>query len=289
MSSMHKMSTLVGLLLHPHSSDNHTVELAGVASARHLLFFVFIPSICMACAAPFTLPLAAKPSRALAYNILLVDDHALFRAGMRFILADGELAGSTVLEAGNLAEALSLPEQADVVLLDVQIPGINGMEGLTLVKRRWPKAAILMLSAHGDHETQQQCFTRGALAFVRKNASPEQIRAVVMQAVSGALSAAAATAQDAALPEAGHMSDIAQAGHLSARQLDVLMLMCEGISNKAIARKLFVNENTVRSHMAAVLKYFDSSTRMQAVMAAQKSGVVSVKLHALSVALGEIY
>lgn len=240
----------------------------------------------MAFAAPSTLPLAAKPSAALAYTILLVDDHALFRAGMCFILADAELAGSSVLQAGNLAEALSLPEQADVVLLDVHMPGISGIEGLTLIKRRWPKAAVLMLSAHDDHETQQQCLKRGALAFVKKTASPEQIRAVVMQAASGALAASGPKAGDA-VPAQENLNDAR--GALSARQLDVLILMCEGISNKAIARKLFVSENTVRSHVAAVLKYFDSSTRVQAVMAAQKSGMVSVKPHALGVAMGGVH
>ncbi|MBS7807256.1 response regulator transcription factor [Variovorax sp. PCZ-1] len=204
-------------------------------------------------------------------SVLLVDDHALFRAGMRFILNDGELSGCAVLEAGSLTEALSIPEQADVVLLDVQMPGINGVEGLTLVKRRWPKAAILMLSAHEDVETQQLCLRRGALAFVNKTASPEQIRAVVLQAASGALSALPARAEtaDESIGETGNA--------LSARQLDVLLLMCEGISNKAIARKLFVSENTVRSHVAAVLKHFGCSTRVEAVMAAQKSGMVSVR------------
>jgi DNA-binding NarL/FixJ family response regulator len=212
--------------------------------------------------------------------ILLVDDHALFRAGMRFILADGELAGSTVLQAGSLTEALSLPEQVDVVLLDVQMPGINGMEGITLAKRRWPKAAVLMLSAQEDHETQQMCLKRGALAFVNKTASPEQIRAVVLQAASGMLAAKKAqTPADLRADDVQLLNEesISSGRDLSARQLDVLLLMCEGISNKAIARKLFVSENTVRSHVAAVLKYFAASTRGEAVMAAQKSGMVSVR------------
>lgn len=214
--------------------------------------------------------------------ILLVDDHALFRAGMRFILADGELACSTVLQAGSLTEALSLPEQVDVVLLDVQMPGINGMEGITLAKRRWPLAAVLMLSAQEDHETQQMCLKRGALAFVNKTASPDQIRAVVLQAASGML--AAPKAQSSSELRSDHAQALSEESispgrDLSARQLDVLLLMCEGISNKAIARKLFVSENTVRSHVAAVLKYFAASTRGEAVMAAQKSGMVSVRAH----------
>lgn len=208
------------------------------------------------------------------YSVLLVDDHALFRAGMHFILADGGV--SQVLQAGSLTEALSLPDSADVVLLDVQMPGINGVEGLTLLKRRWPKAAMLMLSAQEDLETQQLCLRRGALAFVSKTASPEQIRHIVHQAACGQLAAPLLQAEgDMQVSPAANTSSLDHS--LSARQLDVLVLMCEGISNKAIARKLFVSENTVRSHVAAVLKHFGSSTRTEAVMAAQKSGMVSVR------------
>lgn len=230
--------------------------------------------------APAALTARSCASKPLA--ILLVDDHALFRAGMRFILGDGELAGSTVLEAGSLTDALAVPSQADVVLLDVQMPGINGMEGLTLIKRRWPKAAILMLSAQEDHEIQQQCIKRGALAFVNKTASPEQIRTVVWQAAKGLLPMPMPASRDAAAEHEEAGDAASAAGQLSARQLDVLLLMCEGISNKAIARKLFVSENTVRSHVAAVLKHFSASTRVEAVMAAQKSGMVSVRSDAAS-------
>jgi DNA-binding NarL/FixJ family response regulator len=234
--------------------------------------------------APATLPAtshAIAPAALKPYSVLLVDDHALFRAGMQFILADGYGGASKVLQAGSMTEALSLPEAVDVVLLDVQMPGINGMEGLTLIKRRWPKAAILMLSAQEDHETQQQCLKRGALAFVNKTASPEQIRQIVMQAASGQLSAQLSAQQSATANEDAQDAG-AGSNTLSARQLDVLLLMCEGISNKAIARKLFVSENTVRSHVAAVLKYFSSSTRGEAVMAAQRSGMVSVRSEAAS-------
>ncbi len=230
--------------------------------------------------APSALPSASTNPARKPYSVLLVDDHALFRAGMRFILADGQDGASAVLQAGSLTEAISLPDEVDVVLLDVQMPGINGMEGLSLIKRRWPKAAVLMLSAHEDHEVQQQCLRRGALAFVNKTASPEQIRAVVSDAAAGRLAPAAVPSGNA--ERAAAEQGAQDADHvLSPRQLDVLLLMCEGISNRAIARKLFVSENTVRSHVAAVLKYFNASTRVEAVMAAQKSGMVSVRPDAL--------
>jgi DNA-binding NarL/FixJ family response regulator len=194
--------------------------------------------------------------------ILLVDDHALFRAGMRFILGEGVLAGSCVLEAGQVTNALALPEAGDavqVVLLDVQLPGVNGVEGLSLIKRRWPRAAVLMLSAQEDTQLQQLALRRGARAFVSKSASPEQIREMVWQAARG--QPLRTSSQADSRPQAQGMTDTdtdADADEntaLSARQLQVLLLMCEGISNKAIARRLFVSENTVRTHVAAVMKH----------------------------------
>jgi DNA-binding NarL/FixJ family response regulator len=273
-----RLNTLVGLRLASGCGHNAICAAAHLAGATRLLLFSNLVTFM----APATLPAAAAALK--PYSVLLVDDHALFRAGMQFILAEGHGGASKVLQAGSMTEALSLPDAVDVVLLDVQMPGINGMEGLTLIKRRWPKAAILMLSAQEDHETQQQCLKRGALAFVNKTASPEQIRQMVMQAASGQLLGAHSAAAHDALFDTADGS--ASAGNtLSARQLDVLLLMCEGISNKAIARKLFVSENTVRSHVAAVLKHFSSSTRGEAVMAAQRSGMVSVRLDAASAVL----
>jgi DNA-binding NarL/FixJ family response regulator len=222
-------------------------------------------------------PLVAVQTRS-PLCILLVDDHALFRAGMRFILSEDVLAGSEILEAGQITEALALPVAGDavqVVLLDVQLPGLNGVEGLSLIKKRWPKAAVLMLSAQEDTAVQQTALKRGAQAFVSKSASPEQIRAMVLRAGRGELAQAEPSGE--ALPSGQVQPGVPASKEeaLSARQLQVLLLMCEGISNKAIARRLFVSENTVRTHVAAVLKYFASSTRLEAVMAAQRSGLVT--------------
>jgi DNA-binding NarL/FixJ family response regulator len=210
---------------------------------------------------------APAAQTAASLCILLVDDHALFRAGMRFILSESELSGSEILEAGQITEALALPVAGDAVQVV--------LEGLSLIKKRWPKAAVLMLSAQEDTAVHQTALKRGAQAFVSKSASPEQIRAMVLRAGRGELAQAESSGEALASGQAMAGASASKEEALSARQLQVLLLMCEGISNKAIARRLFVSENTVRTHVAAVLKYFASSTRVEAVMAAQRSGLVT--------------
>jgi two-component system, NarL family, nitrate/nitrite response regulator NarL len=226
-------------------------------------------------------PLSPSAHRAAPWRIdvLLVDDHDLFRAGMRLILGDGPLAADMqvgrVHEAASLAQALALPEgsSVDVVLLDVQLPGLMGIEGLTLLKRRWPQAALLMLSAQQDSATVRLALQRGALAYLSKTSSPEQIRQHVRMAALGKIAPQQmhTGALGAASPEA-ESSEVAQS--LSARQLDVLMLMCEGLSNKIIAYRLELSENTVRNHVVAILRFFGSNTRTGAVLQAQRLGLV---------------
>jgi DNA-binding NarL/FixJ family response regulator len=225
---------------------------------------------------PAFLAPAVHPNAPKRIDVLLVDDHDLFRAGMRLILGDGPLAAGMQLgavhEAASLVQALALPEgsKVDVVLLDVQLPGLMGIEGLTLLKRRWPQAALLMLSAQQDSATVRLALQRGALAYLSKTSSPEQIRLHVRMAALGQIQPQ--PPEIAQGPQATGSEDLAH--NLSARQLDVLLLMCEGLSNKIIAYRLSLSENTVRNHVAAILRFFGSNTRTGAVLQAQRQGLV---------------
>jgi DNA-binding NarL/FixJ family response regulator len=222
---------------------------------------------------------SAAPQHGLVLPwILLIDDHALFRAGMQLILGDGAEKLGLTLEAGSLQQALSLPHDIALVLLDIELPGLNGLEGLALLRRRWPKAALVMLSAHDNSANVKLALERGALAFVNKAASPQHIRRVVSQALRGQgemLQDSLPAAQDEAARAQETPSKSTAA--LSVRQLDVLALLCEGMSNKAIANRLGLAENTVRNHLVAVMRHFDASTRTEVVMAAQRLGVVKVQ------------
>ncbi|MBX3660069.1 MAG: response regulator transcription factor [Ramlibacter sp.] len=215
-----------------------------------------------------TLPAPATPLARGDARILLVDDHALFRAGLAMILADSLLSPRQILEAGSLSEALSLPHEVQVVLLDVELPGVNGIEGLALLRRRWPEAALVVLSANDSGARVAQALQRGANMFVSKTAAPDHIRRVAAQGLREGRRLGHGD------PGAGAAAEAAPAAALSARQIDVLTLLCEGLSNKGIANRLALSENTVRNHVVSVLRHFDANTRTEAVMAAQRAGVV---------------
>jgi len=198
--------------------------------------------------------------------ILLIDDHALFRSGLRMVLLTG-IAGLEVTEAASLEQALQLPGQPpQVVLLDIQLQGLNGLEGLGLLHRRWPGVPVVMLSSDAAAGTVREAMARGAAAFVSKADTADNILAVVTPLLLG-------------LPAGAPQRQPVHAGHdrsrLTPRQCEVLDLLCQGLSNKAIGRKLDLSENTVRGHVQATLAYLQVSSRSEAAFTARKRGLVA--------------
>ena len=201
-------------------------------------------------------------------SILLIDDHALFRSGMRLVLLAG-MANVEVLEAASLEQAVrTVTSPPALVLLDIQLQGVNGLEGLGLFKQRWPGVPVVMLSSAAEPETVRQALSRGAAAFVSKADTAEKIIRVIEQVLSGGLPDASGDmarntpAYDAPRPR------------LTPRQCEVLDLLCEGLSNKVIARRLELSEFTVRGHVQAVLGLLGVSSRSQVMFAARRSGLI---------------
>lgn len=197
-------------------------------------------------------------------RILLVDDHALFRSGLRMVLTAG-IADLEVAEAASLEEALrtSMQEPA-LVLLDIQLHGLNGLEGIALVRRKWPQALVVILSSEVSPQKVRLAMERGAAAFVSKADPADKILAVIGQLRQG-------------LPVA---ADGLQGGAdsqplLTPRQSEVLDLLCQGLSNKLIGRRLNLSENTVRGHVQAVLAALQVSSRSEAGFAARQRGLVA--------------
>lgn len=195
---------------------------------------------------------------------LLIDDHALFRAGLAMLLAQHPLLGE-LLEAGSVAEARRI-ERPDVVLiiLDVCMPGLNGLEGITLLRRQFPAASVLVLSGNDDFGWCTQAREKGADGFLSKAADADQIAAAIDALLSGKQS----------WSDADNAEVSAVAPALTARQVEVLCLLAEGRSNKAIARELGMAENTVRVHVSALLAALGVSSRTEAAVAARVRGII---------------
>lgn len=201
-------------------------------------------------------------------RILLIDDHAMFRSGLRMVLNES-LPDAEIIEAGTLNDAMqSATDQPDVVLLDIKLPGLNGVEGIALLKRRWPHLPIMMLSSQDEPETVRMALARGATCFVSKADTADKIISILEKVLRGER----IEPQD--LPGiGGDTHGILM--HLTPRQCEVLDLLCQGMSNKLIARQLNLSENTVRGHVQAILGFLQVSSRSEAVFAARNRGLVS--------------
>ncbi|MDN8614751.1 response regulator [Variovorax ginsengisoli] len=202
----------------------------------------------------------------LPARILLIDDHALFRCGLRMVLASG-IPELEVAEASSLEEGLRAGmDDPALVLLDIQLHGLNGLEGIALVKRKWPEAVVVILSSDAGPHNVRMALERGAAAFVSKADSADNILAVIERLRRG--EPAGAAAQAAAGEGAGSPQ------LLTPRQFEVLDLLCQGLPNKVIGRRLGLSENTVRGHVQAVLAALQVSSRSEAGFAARRRGLV---------------
>jgi DNA-binding NarL/FixJ family response regulator len=211
--------------------------------------------------------------------ILLIDDHPLLRGGMRFLLRSLD-AGLEMDEASNAAQALELvaARSYDLVLLDLKMPGLNGMDALAALRAAVPGTPLVVLSAEDDPAVVRAAIEGGAMGFIPKSSTPEvliqALRLVLAQGVylppavlervqppARAPSSAPIGASDAMLPG------------LTPRQMDVLRCVIRGKPNKVIARELEVSEATVKAHLSAVFLALSAHNRTEAVFVAAKLGL----------------
>ncbi|QDL54470.1 response regulator [Rhodoferax aquaticus] len=203
-----------------------------------------------------------------AHHFLLIDDHAMFRAGLALVLA-AEFPGVHIVEAGDLAQAMQLElSTPDVVLLDVQLQGLSGLECISILKRKWPNSPIVMLSGNASSEVAQTALARGASAFLSKMEKPAAMISVIRQQLSGEAVLEKTLTQPS--------SNFAPLGgsKLTGRQLEVLNLLAQGLPNKAIGKQLELSENTVRGHVQALLSTLQVASRTEAVFAAKRGGLI---------------
>ncbi len=203
-------------------------------------------------------------------KILLVDDHTLFRTGMRLIVTSFPGVHS-VLEAGSVMLAKQhegLP--IDVILLDIHMPGLNGLEGFTLLRSLFRKAKIIFVSASVSGDAVTDAAARGADGFLPKSASADDIFAALATVCAGGKCFPSLVGTDINLRGARPT-----APSLSARQLEVLALLAQGKPNKVIAREMNLSENTVRVHVSAMFANLGVNSRTAALIAAQQAGLVT--------------
>jgi DNA-binding NarL/FixJ family response regulator len=212
-------------------------------------------------------------------RVVIVDDQAMVRAGFRMIL-DAEPEITVVGEASNGREALDLVARAnpDVVLMDVRMPVMDGIEACAAITAKSGGARVLMLTTFDLDDYVYAALRSGASGFMLKDAPAEQlVEAIDIVARGDALLAPSVTRrliEEVARRPATEPADHPWLSELTDRELDVLKLMARGASNAEIASELIVGEATVKTHVGRVLAKLGARDRVQAVVLAYESGIV---------------
>lgn len=198
---------------------------------------------------------------AYAMKILLLDDHALFRAGLRLLL-ETLARGVVIFEAGTIAEALVVAEaHADLqlCLLDLNLRNEDGLELLERIKVCAPDVAVVVVTACDEAAVMRACIDAGAMSFIAKSSPPEVLAEALRHVLSGAIYLPPTLLDGEAEQSEASLS-------LSPRQRDVLQGLCRGMSTKSIARDLGLSEHTVKDYIAALFKLLDVHNRTEAVI-----------------------
>lgn len=205
------------------------------------------------------------------YQVLIADDHPLFRGALREAV-NGLFDRIGVAEAGTFEEVVERLEDAgelDLILLDLQMPGARGFSGLMYLRAQYPSLPVAIVSANDDPAVIRRCMAFGAAGFLPKTLGVEALRAAIGRVLAGEMwtppdveLADEADAEGAAL--------IRRLATLTPQQVRVLMMLSTGLLNKQIAFELGVSEATVKAHVSAILQKLGVESRTQAVIAAGK-------------------
>ncbi len=211
-------------------------------------------------------------------TVLIADDQAMIRSGLRMILeSEPDLLVIGEAENGEEAIRLSKRERPDVVLMDVRMPGVDGLEATRQIHQTLPEVKVIVLTTFDLDEYIYAALRGGASGFLLKDADSETlIRAIRIVAAGDALIAPSVTRrlidEFASRPSQPRIKGL---DDLTEREIEVLEQMARGLSNAEIAEALFVSETTVKSHVSHLLTKLQLRDRVQAVVAAYEAGLVT--------------
>lgn len=205
------------------------------------------------------------------YRVVIVDDHPLFRGALRQALSDS-LSDLVIDEAGSFDEAAQTLEShrdADLILLDLAMPGVKGFSGLMYLRAQYPEIPVVIVSATEDVGAIRRSLEFGASGFIPKSMPVDTIRDAVKVVLDGNVWTPPEV--DLGGDGDGEIADlVVRLATLTPQQVRVLMMLSEGLLNKQIAYKLSVSEATVKAHVSAILQKLGVDSRTQAVIAVNK-------------------
>ena len=206
-------------------------------------------------------------------GVLLVDDHALIRRGLSELIATAEgISVVGAIEDGELAAAAVVELEPDIVLMDMSMPGLDGIDATRAVLLARPSTKVIMLTSFSENARIMAALDVGAVGYLLKDAEPEDIIRALRDAAVGGVPLSPKAAR--ALLPSNRPSGNADSNALSAREREVLSLVAVGLPNKSIARRLTISEKTVKAHLTRVFTVLGVSDRTSAALWAQRHGVV---------------
>ena len=206
-------------------------------------------------------------------KVVIADDHRLIVDGIKRALEDDgefEVVGET--NSGERVLPLVSRTNPDLVVLDLRMPGMDGLICLDQIKKRHPAVKVVILSASSDQQVIQAALNKGASAYVIKSVNPSDLSSTLRQVMEGNVF------HSVGLPVAGQVSAAAELG-LTAREISILQALARGLSNQAIGRELFVAEQTVKFHLTNIYRKLGVANRTEAARYAYQQGLVESPLY----------
>lgn len=221
-----------------------------------------------------SVPAAPDGSSAPPVRVLVADDHTMLRDGLRLSMLDAGF--EVVAEAANGTDAvrLAVEHQPDVVLMDVSMPILDGIEATRLIRQRHPEVQVVMLTMHSESEVVSRALDAGAAGYLVKDCSTDEVVAAVrMAAGEVALSPQVAISMLAEVQRIEE-DETSPEPVLSHRESEVLQLVADGLAIPEVAAAMYISVKTVKNHLASVYQKLDARDRTQAVLRAVRMGII---------------
>jgi two-component system, NarL family, response regulator DevR len=208
-------------------------------------------------------------------RLLIIDDHEMVREGLKAMLtaeSDFDIIG----DAANAEQAYELIHRLhpDVILLDIRLPGVSGIEICRIVAESYPEIAVIIVTTFTDETLVAQCIQAGARGFIVKDIERFDLKRSIRAVARGeaAIDSKAAVAVLAQLRRSPQVEQVASSEQLSPQQIVILRMIAQGLSSREIATQLYLSENTVKGYVQEILHRLNVKNRTEAVMVAVKQG-----------------
>ncbi len=209
-------------------------------------------------------------------KVFIVDDHTVVRKGLKALLAAKKYKIDVVGDAESGDEAIPLVGQLepDVILMDLEMPGMNGIETIIEIKKLQPDSRILVLTSFAEDKKVFDAIHAGAYGYLLKDTSPDELVQTIRSVYSEKLTLPKKFSHVLLGKKVGSSEELASQSDLTQRELDVLRCVSQGMSNKQIAQELTVSTTTIRTHVSNIMQKLNLKNRTQAALYALKNGLV---------------